>query len=339
MLHKTIIQGRIEFGTEKSFEQALKMYGSRMESYYKNDVIFETEEIFFRETLSLEIPRFVKQVYDKSFRNTSALLEYIVQFGLSGELNVWLLDEGKILFFKHFEPQSDKVAVLNYMKGKALVDKKGKEEEAIKALNKAIEKYDRHAQAYERRARVNFILKKNHDALRDYDKSIGLDPNNPYAYFGKGEVHISNKEYPEAVEAFGMAIKKSVALQAIHWKSRRMKGKTHMKLKEFKKAEFELKLFAKRKFDSDNPNFLWKREVFFQYGKTLLELEDFTGAAEAFESSLDLEKGNDRIKNGEKLRYRGIAKKAAGQNGYKKDIKDAADMGDKEAAKMLKAIA
>ena len=339
MLHKTIIQGKIEFGTIKSFEMALKMYNSRAENYYKNDVIFEPEEIFFRDSLSLSIPRFVKQVYDKSFRHTAALLKYVVQFGISGEMNVWLLEEGKILHFDHLEPDSDKVAVQNYIKGKSLVDEKGKEEEAIKALNKAIEKYDRHAQAYERRARVNFLLKKDHDALRDYKKSIGLDPDNPYAYHGKAEVHFSKKEYEEAAENYGMAIKKSVALQAIHWRCRRMKGKMHAKLKQYKEAEFELKLFTKRKFDEDNPNFLWKREGFFEYGKVLLELEEFAAAAEAFESSLDIEKGNDKIKDSEKLRYRGIAKKAAGQNGYKKDIKDAADMGDKEAVKLLKAIA
>ena len=206
----------------------------------------------------------------------------------------------------------------------------------ILTLNKAIEKYDRHAQAYERRARVNFMLKKNHDAHRDYNKSIGLDPNNPYAYFGKAEVHIKDKEYQDAVDNMGMAIKKSVALQTIHWQARRTKGKIHLLLKQYKEAEFELKLFTKRKFDEDNPNFLWKREAFFEYGKTLLKLEEFAAAAEAFEMSLDIEKGKDRIKDGEKLRYRGIAKKAAGQNGYKKDLKDAAEMGDKEAVKMLK---
>ena len=339
MLHKTIIQGRIEFGNEKSYNKALKMYNSRAESYYKNDVLFEPEEIFFPDTLCLNIPRFVKQVYHKSFRNTSALLEYVVQFGVSGEMNVWLLDEGKILHFKHLEPDSDKVAVQSYIKGKSLIGEKGKEEEAIQALNKAIDKYDRHAQAYERRARVNFLLKKEHDALRDYKKSIGLDPNNPYAYFGKSEVHLSKKEYQEATENLQMAIKKSVALQKIHWRSRRIKGKTHLLLEQYKEAEFELKLFTKRKFPEGNPNIMWQRDAFFDYGKVLLNLEDYAGAVEAFEASLDIEEGHDKIKDSEKLRYRGIAKQKAGQNGYKKDIKDAAELGDKEAKKMLKAIA
>ena len=132
--------------------------------------------------------------------------------------------------YNHMEPTSDKVAVQQYIKGKSLVDQKGKEEEAIIALNKAIEKYDGHAQAYERRAKVNFMLKREHDALRDYNKSIGLDPSNPYAYLGKAEVYISKKEYQEAVDCLQMTIKKSVALQTVHWHGRRLKGKLHLKL-------------------------------------------------------------------------------------------------------------
>jgi len=337
MLQKTIIQGRIEYGTEKSYNMALKMYIQRAEKYYKNDVLFEPEEIFFEDSLLLSIPRFVKQVYPKTLRNTSTLLAYVVQFGLSGELNLWALDEGKILLYNQMEPNSDKVAVQQYIKGKSLVDQKGKEEEAIAALNKAIEKYDRHAQAYERRAKVNFMLKKEHDALRDYDKSIGLDPSNPYTYLGKAEVYISKKEYQEAVECLQMTIKKSVALQSVHWQGRRLKGKLHLKLKQYKEAEFELKLFTKREFPEDNPNVKWKRDAFFDYGQTQLELEDYSGAVESFQKMMDITSGNDKISKAKQLRFRGIAKQKAGQNGYKSDLKAAAEAGDKVAIKLLKA--
>ena len=111
MLFKTIIQGRIEFGTQKAYDMAVKMYKSRAESYYKSDVLFEPEEIFFPDELVLSIPRLVKQVYAKSFKNTSVLLEYIVQFGLSGEMDIWQVEEGKVLHYKHLEPSSDKAAV------------------------------------------------------------------------------------------------------------------------------------------------------------------------------------------------------------------------------------
>lgn len=339
MLFKTIIQGKIEFGTQKAYDMAVKMYTLRAENYFKNDVLFTIEELFFPKELALKVPRLVKQVYGKSYKNTANLLEYIVQFGISGELDIWQIEEGKILDFRHLEPKSDKVAVQQYLKGKTLVKQEGKEEEAILALNKAIEKYDKHAQAYERRGRVNFHLQKYHDALRDYNKCLALDPNNPYAYYGKARVHLHNEDKEDAIDALDFAIKKSVALQAIHWKSRRLKGGLHLEFEQFEKAEFELKLFTKRKFTEDNPNFHWKRHGYFIYGQTLLGLEKFNESVEAFENALEIELGKENLPDSTVLRFRGIAKQKAGQNGFIKDIKDAAEMGDEKAAELLKAIA
>jgi hypothetical protein len=50
---------------------------------------------------------------------------------------------------------------------------------------------------------------------------------------------------------------------------------------------------------------------------------------------MDIESGNDKISIAKQLRYRGIAKQKAGQNGYKSDLKAAAEAGDKVAIKML----
>ncbi len=333
------MQGRLDFGNKNSFDKAVKMFIYRSENYYKSDIIFTEEEIFFEDGYVLNIPRLVKMVYDKTYKNTAALLKYISQFAVSGVLNTWMLEDGKILDFKTMEPSSDKVAVLQYIKGKNLIEDIGREQEAIAALSKAIEKFSGHAQAYERRGYVNYILKKYHDALRDYNKSLGHDDANPYAYYGRAWVHISRDDLDSALSDLEMAIKKSVALQPIHWKGRRTKSEIHIKRKEFDKAAFELKLFTKRAFTRDNPNYLWKRWAFFQYGIVLLELEDYDQAITVFEKSLDMTEGKDKISDAEKLRYRGIAKKKAGKNGYIKDIKDAADLGDKKAADLLKALA
>ena len=62
MYLKTIIQGRLEFGTLKSYEKVTKMFLQRLENYYKSDVFFKYEDIFKDEELSLEIPRHVSQV-------------------------------------------------------------------------------------------------------------------------------------------------------------------------------------------------------------------------------------------------------------------------------------
>ena len=248
MYLKTIIQGRLEFGTEKSYEKVTKMFLQRVETYYKTDVIFKFEDVFKDEALCLEIPRFVGQVTDKAFRTTTGLIGYCAQFAVAGSVRAWLINEGEIVHFETLEPDSDKGAVQSFVRGRKLVKVKGKENEAIAALSTAIEKYDRHAQAYERRAKVNFLMRNYHDALRDYNKCIGIDPSIPTAFYGKAKIHILREENELAIENLEESIKKSIALQTLYWKSRRLKAKCHIVQKEWQKAAFDLKLFTNRNF-------------------------------------------------------------------------------------------
>jgi tetratricopeptide (TPR) repeat protein len=315
------------------------MFLYRAENYHKNDILFEPEDIFFPDEFMLKIPRYVTQVYEKSYRNTSTLLAYCSQFAVAGSLNTWLINEGVIMHHDLMEPNSEKAAVQQYLKGKSLVRAKGKQEEAIAALNAAIEKYDRHAQAYERRAKVNYIMKKYHDAKRDYTKSIGLDDTYPYAFYGRAKVFLVEKNYEDAIADFDKALKHSVAHQNVYWKARRLKSHCHIQLEQWEKAEFDLNLFTKRKFADDHYLNKWKRWAFFKLGIVKLELEKYTEAQEAFETALTYEEGFDKISEAEKLRYRGISKQKSGKNGYIADIKQAAELGDKEAVALLKSIA
>ena len=50
MFYKAIIQGRLDFGTPRSFETVVKMYNYRVENYHKNDILFKAEDIFNEET-------------------------------------------------------------------------------------------------------------------------------------------------------------------------------------------------------------------------------------------------------------------------------------------------
>lgn len=339
MLYKTIIQGKLEFGTEKTYDKVLKMFLYRAENYHKSDILFEPEDIFIKEELALKIPRYVHQVYEKTYRNTAKLLAYCSQFAVSGSLNTWLIDSGKILHHENLEPESDKIAVQQYLKGKSLVREEGKQEEAIKALSAAIEKYNRHAQAYERRAKVNYIMQKYHDAKRDYTKSISYDDAYPYAYYGRAKVLVHEEDYNAAIEDFDKCLKCSVALQEIYWKCRRIKSYCHIQLKEWELAAFDLKLFCNRKFPEGSPLESWKEWAYFHYGTILLELENYTEALEAFENAIVFNNPKNSISDAEKLRYRGIAKQKAGKNGYISDFKEAADLGDNQSAEILRSIA
>ena len=338
MYLKTIVQGRLEFGTQKSYDKVTKMFLQRLENYYKTDVFFKFEDIFNDEDLSLEIPRHVSQVSDRAFRTTTSLLGYCAQFAIAGSIRAWLIDEGDIVHFETLEPDSDKGAVQSFVRGRKLVKVRGKEGEAIEMLSQAIEKYDRHAQAYERRAKVSFLMKNYHDALRDYNKCINIDPTIPTAYYGKAKIHMLKEEWEEAIENLEESIKKSIALQSLYWKSRRLKSKCHIQLKEWQKAAFDLKLFTSRKFENDNPNKPWHRWAFYHYGLVLLEMEDFIEASKAFDKAANLPEHKDGIEEADILTNRGIAKQKSGKHGYVKDIKDAASKGGKKAKTILKTI-
>lgn len=338
MFFKTIIQGRLEFGSEKSYSKVLKMFQYRVENYHKNNVLFKEEDIFSDDDYTMEIPRYVANVTEKAFKNTVNILSYCSQFAVTGSIRAWMIDNGDIMHFETIEPDSDKGTVQAFLKGRKLVREEGKQEEAIDELTKAIEKYNRNAMAYERRAKVNFLLQNYHDALRDYNKCINIDDSIPTAYYGKAKCLMIKEDWSGAIENFDEAIKKSIALQPLYWKSRRLKAECHIKLKEYDKAAFDLKLFTNRNFSKDNPNYGWKRWAYFYYGYVLLELDQNKEALEAFERASELPEVNDGIQKAALLRLRGEAKRKAGKNGFVKDIKDAAEMGDDIAKELLAVI-
>lgn len=338
-LLKTIIQGKLEFGNEKSYEKVFKMFLYRAENYYKSDVILDADEVFDEDLLVLSVPRYVGTNLEKSWKNAVALLEYCAQFAISGEMGAWQTDSGKIINSAHIEPESDKAVVIQFRKGKKLADETGKEQEAIEALTKAIEKYNKHAQAYERRANVNVALKKYHDAMRDYNKCLKLDDTIPDAYYGRARIHILNGDTEKAISDLELTLKKSIALQPVYWAARRVKADCHIKLEQFKEAAFDLKLFTNRKFDEGNPNFKYRKQALSTYGKVLLDLEEYEDALKAFDRAFEIEEDSDEKENGKRLYFRGVAKQKAGKSGFIKDIKKAADLGVSEAAQLLEEIA
>lgn len=329
-LYRVIIQGNLDFGNEKSYEKAKKMYTYRLENYFKNDAIFkEVETMFFDEELSLNIPRYVGQSFEKTFKHTVSLLEYCAQFAVSGVVKCWQTDSGKILNYADIEPESDKGVVVSYQKGKALSKQEGQEEEAFEQLTKAIEKYDKHAMAYERRGNVNLALGKEADAIRDFNKTISFDDSNPFAYYGLAKVYILQKSFQKAIDNLEIVCKKSLALQPIYWKARRLKADCHLKLGQNDKAEFDLKLFTKRVFKKDDPNYGWKRHGLYNYGRALFNLEKYVDAIAAFQGALDTQEGIDNIPLEDIYFYLGNSKKNAGKNGYVSDLKKATEMGCK----------
>jgi tetratricopeptide (TPR) repeat protein len=338
MFFKSIIQGRLEFSNEKSFDKVLKMYQYRTESYYKNDILLLEEEIFFRESASLNVPRFVGQASEKSWRNTVSLLDYCSQFAVSGSMKAWITDNGKILNYNEIEPESDKAAVIQFKKGKKYADEVGKEGEAIEALSKAIEKHKGHANAYEKRARVLLQLENYDEALEDYGKAIKLDDSIPEAYYGRAEIYIRKGDMENAIHDLELALKKAIALQPIYWTSRLKKAKCHIRRGEWEKAAFDLKFFTNREFSEDDPNYSKKAFGFFLYGQVLVEQKNFEEAYDAICKAIEFPQGTNHISMEEMQYYRGMTRLKMGKKGYMNDIKMAADAGIEDAKTLLSEI-
>ncbi len=336
---KIIFKGCLEFGNEKSYQKVHKMYERRIENYYKRDTLFTEEELFDEENFSVSLPRTVVMSSMKKWKGTVNLFEYLAQFAIAGEMSGWLID-GKIKEHVIIEPHSDKVAVKAFRKGRELVQEEGKEKEAMDALNTAILKYERHAQAYERRGFINYQLKNYNDALYDFTKSINIYSNNPDPYFGRANIYILKGELDKAIQDLDQCIKKSIPLQSIYWKSRRIKGECLAKKGDFKGASLEFKLFTVRKFATGDSNNKWKKYVFTKYGQTLLELGNYQEAVTAFNEAVKLEQATaEKVEESDPLLYRGIALQKAGKKGFKKDWKQAAKLGSEKAVALMEEFA
>ncbi|MCB0685944.1 MAG: hypothetical protein KDC53_05450 [Saprospiraceae bacterium] len=335
MFFKSIFQGNLQFGNEKSFEKVIKMYDHRVENYYKNDILFKVEDIFQQEDLSLKIPRTVTNITEKNWKNSVDLLQYVAQFAISGNIGVWMTEEGKILKYVWIEPKGDKAVVQKFLKGRSLVNQVGKEKEAKEALSNAIELYNRHAQAYERRGYVNFLLKKYHDAERDFSKSVNIDASNAPAYYGRARIKMLKEDWEGAIEDLELAIKTSLALQDIHWSARRLKGECLQTLKRYEEAEFEYRFFSRRSFKDKSPNLIYKKWAYFNHGRVLIELRKFTEALDSLDKALKLTSGQEYVSEADILVYRGMARKETGKNGFLSDWNQAKKLGSIQAEKLL----
>ena len=216
MEYKVIFSGRLEFGTERSYGQVLKQFEHRKENYYRNDILFLEEDIFKEEELALVIPRsLLKNISNKSWQNTVNILKQVSQFAIAGDINAWKISDTGLSDHQVIEPETEKSTVKAFRKGRELVQEKGMETAAYEALTRAIDKFSRHALAYERRGYVNFKLANMEDALYDYNKSIDINPNKPEAYMGRAQVNLKKKDLPAVIADLDSVMRYAIPHQNI----------------------------------------------------------------------------------------------------------------------------
>ena len=339
MIYKTIFQGSLRFNSKRSFDKVVDMFRYKIENFFKNDTLVNDEEKHFdEEKLAFIVPRMVVQANKKNWRSTVSLLEYLAQFAVSGQVGGWMVQSGTILKHVMVEPEGDKVAVQSYRKGKDLIDNDQKYEEAIEYLNKAIEKHEAHAEAFELRAYAQDMLGKQDIALADYNTCLEIDPSNPYAYYGRACIYLNMGKTKEAIEDLKLSSAKSIALQPVYWQATRMRGNAYYELKLLDKAAFDLKLFTNRNFQESNPNHKWKKVTQLLYSKVLMELSEYELALESIQKIEMIPGKQEEISEEDYYTILGMAKKMAGKKGYVADLKTAADLGSKKAKSILEEI-
>ncbi len=312
------------------------MFEYRTETYYKGDVMLQLEEVFHPDQLCLSVPRYVGNVTEKNFKNTVDLITYCSQFAVAGSMQAWMIEEGKVLNHASIRPESDRTVVSQFNKGDKLFREKDKNTEALAAFSKTLESFEKHAQAYERRGWTNLRLKNYGDALYDFNKAIAIDDSIAFAYYGKGIITANENNIEEAVECFTQTVKKSVALESVHWRGRLRKAECLIELEEWEKAAFELKFFTKRKFPETDSNYRRRPRALSMYGRVLYEMGEYQEAIDHIDQAIELmDDGMKAMNLGEAFYNRARAKKELGIKDFEADMKTAVEQGSTKAAAVL----
>lgn len=337
MYYKTIIKGRFDFGKPNTYRKVRKMADSKFEGLYRNEIAFVNDEVFDDEEMSFVIPRTVYNLTEKIWKNSVNLVEYLAQFAVVGRFEVWVIKEGALILEKVIEPNSEKIIVQRYIQANKQMEA-GDTDAAMCSFDKLIDKYEKHALAYEKRGLINYQLDNYEDALYDFTKSINLFPQNGTAYFGKSLALIKLKKDPEAIQALQDTIHKTIPHQGVYWKARRMRGEVAFNLGQFEMAHQEFDLITKRKFDQSDSNFLWLRYCYYMLGNALYQLERYGEACNALDKALKIEPKEDQYGNEDEIfLLKGKILKEIGDRNYLKNWKAAEKMGNKMAKSLLEA--
>ncbi len=336
-MYKVTIKGYFDFGTPKSFEKACRNFQQRQEVYYKRDILLKEEEIFFPDRQMMQVPRLIGPSMDKTLRNTVHMLHMMADFAWSGVFQLWVMNDKNELVAAHYiEPRTDRGAVIDYLNGRELLKQANRETEAIAFLDSAIEKFSRHARAYERRAKAWYRLRNYSASMADYNRSIDIQSDAPESYVGRAILHKEMGNYEGAIADLERALANAIPVQPVYWHARQLKGECHFLRDEFDKAVFDLKFFTKRAFSADDPNFLHRHTAFCIYGKALLETGALTDALNAFDYAIRLRDTDDNDPaNAELLLYRGIARQKLGSSDFDQDLKAAANLGSAKAREII----
>ena len=283
---KIIISGQLQFQSKRVFDQVVEQYNHRMEHYYKNDILLKAEDIFNEELLNLDISRTVLTGTERHWLNTHNLLERVVTFSIAGNITMWRLSLGTVVDHLVLEPKSDRTTVQLFNRGRELMAQDDNEQEALKMMTKVVNRFERHAQAYERRGFVNISLGNIEDALYDYTKSLKINPGLPEAHYGRGLVFSRKQEYEKAAADFEAVTKNSIPHQALYWMAQVALADALMELGRPADALRLYNMFTKRKQRLSSLD-RYERRVAHRLGNLMVRAGRHNDAVSAFERALE----------------------------------------------------
>jgi tetratricopeptide (TPR) repeat protein len=82
----------------------------------------------------------------------------------------------------------------------------GAPEEALKILDKLVERYPDFAEAWNRRATLYYLMRRYDAALADIEKVLELEPRHFGALAGRGMIYQKKKNYAAAIDAYREAL-------------------------------------------------------------------------------------------------------------------------------------
>lgn len=334
MTCKVIIQGWLEFGSQKRFDKVQKMLIWRAETHYKNESLLDPESVFDEETKTLHIGRLVEQATRKSWNNTVSLLEYAAEFAISGKIEVWIAGMAPNRHHYVIEPNSDRDVVVKYKEGKELLAGK-KASEAISAFEEVIGMYSKHFLAYLGLVDAHLLTNNREQAAKYINKARSIRDNDPGMYMRSGLLLMHQNNPVEAIEAFSFCTKFAIALQPVYWKARFHKGLAHMSLDQWQDAAKEFNFFIAKTFDKKDENVNRIPEAHFRLAQCLVHLEQFKQAVKSIDMAETLGKQLKSIPEAQFALYKGLARKGAGFKDYQTYLKKAASIGSEQAASLL----
>lgn len=287
-MYKVIIQGRLDFGNEKTYVTAQKLYVQRMESYYKNEVIFnKPEEHFDDNQYYFLVERTVQFSSDKYWMNTVNLLDNLAQYALAGEIKMWMMDQGEAIRTEIISPNSEKSVVSATKKAIKLLDEKEKQDQLEKTLRNILTKYPAHSLAQAMMGRMYARRKDMVEANKYFDLALENYSHNAYAHLWRGKMYMQQERYAEALIHLTETVKVSVAQESVHWTGRRLKGLCYFQLNNWEDCAFEWRLFTRRAFKKEDSNFYWLRAILIGLGRAYLMTGKKGEAVLAFDQALD----------------------------------------------------